>query len=83
MKYSTCDLYFAAALQSKGLVMSGTDIRVGRVYFVFEDAERVSPVEREYLMHNCHVEVSHYISIIKDLKRLCGNLLGTQQGMGK
>jgi hypothetical protein len=68
---STTDLYYSAYLQTSGLTMIRTDRDGSRIYFVFEDNEKLEKLAQNWTNYAGKVSAQLYANAIKNLKTLC------------
>lgn len=69
MLYNTKDIYFAATLLAYGYLLTSVDKKEPKhMIFVFEDAEKIRPIERAYLNKEVRVEVSAFREALIRLK---------------
>ena len=69
-KYETCDLYFAAFLQSAGCEMTKTKKDKGRFFFVFQDLGGIAQLRNEYFGRRSKVDALSYADRVQSLKSL-------------
>lgn len=69
-EYETCDLYFAAFLQSAGCNMIKTRKDRTRFFFVFQDLGGISQLKNEYFGRRSKVDALSYADRVQSLKSL-------------
>lgn len=70
--YRTSDLYYAAYLKVAGVKLTGTQRKEGRVYFLFEEADKAGMRELrdQYYNRTSKVAALSYADEIKVMKAL-------------
>ncbi len=70
--FRTPDLYFAAYLQTAGVVMKTTERENGRVYFVFDTSiANIEELKVAWFNNSGKVVAQAYANNIKSLKSIC------------
>ena len=69
-EYETCDLYFAAFLQSAGCNMLKTRKDRARFFFVFQDLGGIAQLKNEYFGRRSKVDALSYADCVQSLKSL-------------
>jgi hypothetical protein len=70
--FATCDLYFAAFLQARGVKLLRTTREGSRVTFVF-DGEQAPALRDEWFAMTAMVNGPGYANALKNLKNLVSN----------
>jgi len=70
--YKTSDLYLSAFLKSKGIALQSTNIKNGKVIFIFKDKGNIQDLISRYF-NNSDVGVLSYKAALRDLHSIIFN----------
>jgi len=68
--YRTSDLYYAAYLKVAGVEFKGTTKEGKRVFFLFENAEGMADLKKQYFNRYAKVSALTYADEIRSMKNL-------------